>query len=151
MGTTYTQDFYTWTKEQAQLLRARKFDQIDLDQIVEEIEDMGRSQYDQLESQFDLLIMHLLKWLFQPSYRTASWANTIREQRRKIPRHLRKHPGLKGELAGMIADAYDSARQCAADETGLPLSLFPEKCPWTYEQTLDSDFWPELGRPEIEQ
>ncbi|MFZ4698724.1 MAG: DUF29 domain-containing protein [Candidatus Methylumidiphilus sp.] len=137
------QDFYTWTQQQAKLLREGRFSELDLLPLVEEIEDMGNRYYDQLESRFELLFSHLLKWLYQPAYRGASWRLTIQEQRRKIPKLLRKNPGLKSSLADILADAYEDARKSAADETGLPLSTFPTQCPWLSEQALDSEFWPD--------
>jgi hypothetical protein len=140
---TYHHDFYTWTKRQAGLLREGRFDELDVDSLAEEIEDMGNRQYDQLESRFEVLFAHLLKWLYQPAFRGTSWRLTIKEQRRKIPKHLRKNPGLKSRLEEIMAEAYGDARQSASDETGLPLSIFPEACPWTYEQILDPEFWPE--------
>lgn len=141
----YEQDFYSWALEQAALLRAGKFDQVDMDHVIEEIEDMGKSQYDQLESRFDVLLMHLLKWMYEPSHRGKSWVSTIKEQRRRIPHHLKKHPGLKGQLDNLFADAYELAAEGAADETGMPVTTFPEKCPWTVEQVLNHDFWPEAA------
>ena len=137
------QDFYTWTQQQAKLLREGRFSELDLLPLVEEIEDMGNRYYDQLESRFELLFSHLLKWLYQPAYRGASWRLTIQEQRRKIPKLLRKNPGLKSSLTDILADAYEDARKSAADETGLPLSTFPTQCPWLSEQALDSEFWPD--------
>jgi len=137
------QDFYAWTQQQAKLLREGRFGELDLLPLVEEIEDMGNRYYDQLESRFELLFSHLLKWLYQPAYRGASWRLTIQEQRRKIPKLLRKNPGLKSSLADILADAYEDARKSAADETGLPLSTFPTQCPWLSEQALDSEFWPD--------
>ena len=136
-------DFYTWTHQQAKLLREGRFSELDLLPLAEEIEDMGNRHYDQLESRFELLFSHLLKWLYQPAYRGASWRLTIQEQRRKIPKLLRKNPGLKNSLAEILIDAYEDARNSAADETGLPLTTFPEQCPWLCEQALDSEFWPD--------
>ena len=136
------QDFYSWTHQQARLLREGRFDELDLLTLAEEIEDMGNRHYDQLESRFELLLSHLLKWLYQPAYRGASWRLTIQEQRRKIPKLLKKNPGLKSYLPQILADAYEDARKTAADETGLSLNTFPEQCPWPLEQALDSEFWP---------
>ena len=136
------QDFYSWTHQQAKLLREGRFDELDLLTLAEEIEDMGNRHYDQLESRFELLLSHLLKWLYQPAYRGASWRLTVQGQRRKIPKLLKKNPGLKSYLPQILADAYEDARKTAADETGLSLNTFPEQCPWPLEQALDSEFWP---------
>ncbi len=144
----YDQDFYTWALEQAALLRAGKFEQLDFEHLVEEVEDMGNRHYDQLESRLAVLLMHLLKWMYEPSHRGASWTNTIREQRRMIPRLFAKYPGLKGKMETILPDSYELAREGARDETGLPISTFPPVCPWTLEQMLDHEFWPELANEE---
>jgi len=141
----YEQDFYSWALDQAALLRDGKFDQLDFEHLVEEIEDMGNRHYDQLESRLAVLFMHLLKWMYEPSHRGVSWITTIREQRRMIPHHLKKYPGLKGKLSAALADAYELAREGARDETGMPITTFPAECPWTLEQALNHEFWPEAA------
>jgi len=143
MLTDYDRDLYTWSQVQAALLRERKFDQIDLEHIAEEIEDMGKSAQRALESYLEALLMHLLKWVYQPSFRGRSWRLTIVEQRKRLDKHLRENPGLKSRLDASIADAYDFARFGAEKETGLPLSAFPEQCPWVYEAFSDPAFWPD--------
>ena len=143
MVTDYDRDLYTWSQVQAALLRERKFDQIDLEHIAEEIEDMGKSAQRALESYLEALLMHLLKWVYQPSFRGRSWRLTIVEQRKRLDKHLRENPGLKSRLDASIADAYDFARFGAEKETGLPLSAFPEQCPWVYEAFSDPAFWPD--------
>jgi hypothetical protein len=145
MVTDYDRDLYTWSQVQAALLRERKFDQIDLEHIAEEIEDMGKSEQRALESYLEALLMHLLKWVYQPSFRGRSWRLTIVEQRKRLHKHLRDNPGLKSRLDTSITDAYDFARFGAEKETGLPLSTFPEQCPWGYEAFSDPDFWPDGG------
>jgi hypothetical protein len=143
MAADYDRDLYTWSQEQAALLRERKFDQIDLVHIVEEIEDMGKSEQRALESYLEALLIHLLKWVYQPSFRGRSWRLTIIEKRKRLLKHLRENPGLKSRLDVSIADAYEFARSGAEKETGLPASTFPHQCPWTYEVLSDPDFWPD--------
>lgn len=146
MGTstaTYDNDLYSWSLEQAALLRARKFEQLDLEHIIEEIEDMSKSEKRALESFLETLLMHLLKWQYQSSRRSRSWELTILEQRRRLVDHLKENPGLKGKLDESIEKAYYYARSGAEKETGLPASVFPETYPWTYAEFIDVDFWPE--------
>lgn len=141
---TYDQDLYSWSLEQARLLRERKFDQIDLEHIIEEIEDMSKSEKRALESFLETLLMHLLKWQYQPFYiGKRSWAATIVEQRKRIKWHLEDNPGLKSKLSAAIERAYDLAKAGAEKETGIPSSTFPETCPWEFEQLMDVNFWPE--------
>jgi len=148
MAATYESDGYTWSLEQAALLRARKFEEIDLEHLIEEVEDMSKSERRALESFLETLLMHLLKWQYQPTHQGRSWELTILEQRRRLERHLKKNPGLKGVLPESINDAYELARFGAAKETGLHLNTFPEECPWTYDQFTYPDFWPDANNLE---
>ncbi len=142
MSATYDGDLYTWSLEQASLLRAHKFDQIDLEHIIEEIEDMSKSERRALQSFLETLLMHLLKWQFQPAYQGRSWKFTIIEQRKRIKSHLEENPGLKSKLPELIEKAYSYAITGAVRETGLAVKVFPQECPWSYEQFTNPDFWP---------
>ena len=139
----YDQDLYSWSLEQAKLLRERKFDQIDLEHIIEEIEDMSKSEKRALGSFLETLLMHLLKWQYQPAHQGRSWKFTIIEQRKRIVGHMKENPGLKSKLPDVIETAYGYAVSGAVRETGLAQETFPVQCPWTYEQFMDEDFWPE--------
>ena len=144
MRDLYDTDFYSWTQRQAELIRAGRLTELDFENILEEIEGMGRSDYRALQSRLALLFMHLLKWQFQPEKRQTghSWERTIREQRKQASRILQDSPGLKRKISEMLPIAYKRAAEDARDETGLPISTFPETCPWSYEQAMDPDFWP---------
>jgi hypothetical protein len=139
----YETDFYGWTQEQAALIKAGRFDAIDVENLLEEVESMGRSEANELEGRLELLFMHVLKWIYQPEYRSRSWVSTIKEQRRKIPKHLQRNPGLKSKLDEIMRSAYEDARAAAADETGLPEQTFPKQCPWMLAEALNQDFWPD--------
>ncbi|CAK0748785.1 DUF29 domain-containing protein [uncultured Gammaproteobacteria bacterium] len=138
----YEHDFYAWANEQAALLRSGNLAAAEIERIAEEIESMGRSEKRELESRLDVLLLHLLKWRFQPSLRGNSWRLTIKEQRRKLTRHLEQNPSLKAELNPVIADAFGDALIEAERETGLPENAFPTTCPWSFETIMDADFWP---------
>lgn len=142
-ATKYETDFYGWTMEQAGLLRAGHLGAVDLENLIEEVESMGKSQANQLHNRLELLLMHMLKWQYQPNFQGASWQRTINEQRRRVGKHIGKNPSLKAKLGETFADAYDDARHSAAIETGLHLATFPEVCPWTFEQAINPEFWPE--------
>lgn len=143
-ATLYEQDFYAWANQQATLLRAGQLSAADIEHIAEEIESMGRSEQQQLESRLTVLLLHLLKWLFQPNLRGNSWRLTIKEQRARIARHIRKNPSLQAVLDETIADAYSDATLEAERETGLPDTTFPTICPWSFDQIMDAAFWPGL-------
>lgn len=140
-STPYETDFYAWTQEQAALLRAGQLSAIDLEHLAEEIEDMGKSEKRTLESRLEVLLMHLLKWQFQPALRSRSWELTIKDQRRRLERHLKENPSLRGRLEEVLADVYPSAAIHAERETGL--EVFPEACPYTVEHLFDTAFFPE--------
>jgi hypothetical protein len=139
----YETDFYTWALEQAALLRAGRFAELDLEHIAGEIEDMGKAERNQLRNRLTVLLMHLLKWQYEPSRRGSSWVNTIREQRRAIVWLIEDNPSLKASLDELLSTAYDRAIDEAADETSLPVQTFQHTCPWTYAQIVTRDFWPE--------
>lgn len=138
---THDNDFYAWTQEQAHLLKTGQLHQIDWQNIAEEIEDMGRSEKRQLESRLEVLIMHLLKWQFQPSLRSRSWQLTIKEQRLRLEKLLQENPSLQSNLSEVIEKVYPLAALSAERETGL--SLFPETCPYNLTEILSSEFLPE--------
>jgi len=146
MNTTdslYDTDFYGWTQFQAKILREGKFQNLDIENLIEEIESMGKSEQRELESRLEILLMHLLKWRYQPERRSVSWELTIKTQRNQINRHLKKNPSLQSKIDEAQADAYEDATFSAAQETQLHIKAFPSQCPWTFAEIMDADFWPE--------
>jgi len=139
----YEKDFYTWVQQQASLLSQKKFGQLDLPHLIEELEDLGKRHYDQLESRLMQLIAHLLKWQVQYWKRTNSWRATIRVQRTAIAKLLRRNPGLKSRLEEAIRESWEEARDLAIIETDLPDEQFPEACPFSLEEILSETFFPE--------
>ena len=142
MSDLYTRDFYAWATEQATLLRAGKLGDADIANIAEEIESMGRSEKRELVSRLSVLLLHLLKWQFQPGLRGASWEASIQVQRIKLLDHLADNPSLKPLVAEAITSAYRIGRLEAAGETGLSPAIFPPTCPWSFAEIMDQDFWP---------
>ena len=141
---TYEQDFVGWLNTQAELLKTGKVNELDIKNLVEEIEAMGRSEKRELESRMIILVMHVLKWTFQPNYQSRSWANTINEQRRRISRVIKDSPSLKNSLndTEWFNDIWQSALYQAVSETGLDIKIFPEQPIWTTQQILVDDFFP---------
>ncbi len=139
-NTLYDQDFFLWLEETAQLLRNRQLEQIDYDNLIEEIEGMSRSEKNALESNLRILLMRLLKWSYQPDKRSNSWRYTIREHRKRLQKAFKKSPSLKPYFEEVFAECYQDGRELASDETGLSIHSFPENCPFSYEQVLDTDF-----------
>ncbi|WP_257292789.1 DUF29 domain-containing protein [Endozoicomonas sp. ONNA1] len=143
MKSLYERDPYSWAHQQAQLLREGKLNELDVLNLIEEVEDLGNSRSDAVESFFIVIITHLLKWQYQPEHRCSSWRGSINNGRRQIARKIKKNPGLKPKLDELYSDVYEDAAQTAVDETELARELFPKENPWTKEQVMDTDFWPE--------
>ena len=139
----YDSDFYAWSNQQAALLRAGELGNADLENIAEEIESMGRSEKRELASRLKVLLLHLLKWQFQPGRRGPSWQASIQVQRHDIAIHMRDNPSLKAKVQETIADAYYTAAIEAGVETGLLRSAFPAACPYSFGQMTDDVFWPD--------
>ena len=140
---TYEGDFYTWSLEQGALMRAGRFEEVDWQNVAEEIESLGRSEFSKLVSFYRLVLLHMLKWDHQPGRRTRSWVLSIAVHRLHTQDVLKDNPGLKGRRDEALARAYVYARLEAADETGLDLAVFPETCPYSFEEVLDRPFtWP---------
>ena len=139
----YDKDFYAWAIHNAKLLRAGKLSEIDIENIAEEIESMGKSEKRELTNRLAILIAHLLKWQFQPTRRGNSWKYTIKEQRLQLIDLLDESPSLKIILEERIKHAYEQATVIAARETGLIENTFPKKCPFSLKQALNQKFFPE--------
>ena len=139
----YETDFYLWLESTADLLDKQCFTQLDLENLIKEIRDMGRNNKRELKNRLTVLLMHLLKCKFQPSRLSNSWRSTILEQRRQIDYLLEDSPSLKSYLIEMTDKCYQRARKDASRETNLKLSTFPLDIPFTVEQILDPDFFAE--------
>lgn len=138
----YDTDFYAWTQEQAKLIKAKAFDKLDLTHLFEEIESMGASERSELVNRLEVLLGHLLKWQFQPTYRSNSWEYTIIEQRNKIQDHIDENPSLKSYLDTAFIKGYKYGVLLAAKESKLSRKAFPQNCEWTVEQVLNDEFFP---------
>jgi hypothetical protein len=141
----YDTDFYSWTQEQAKLLRHQQWSKLDLPNLIEEIESLGKQQRAELRNRLSILIGHLLKWEYQVSNRSRSWLNTIRIQRLDIFELLKENPSLKPYLQESLQIAYTKGLALASGETNLPLKTFPENCPYTLEEIFRDGFYP--GEP----
>jgi hypothetical protein len=141
--TLYDTDFNQWIEEQVKLLRDLQLNHLDIENLIEEIESLGKSDKRQLKSRLEVLLHHLLKWQYQPTERTGSWKGTIAEQRRRIRDLLLDSPSLKSYLETMANACYADAREQASLETGLALDCFPCDCPYTMADVLNSEFWPQ--------
>lgn len=138
----YEQDFYEWLQANINLLREEKFAEIDLENILEELESMGRSEKNALKSNLRILLMHLLKYKYQPEKRTNSWRYTITEHRQRLQDTFKTSPSLYRFFEEIFNESYQNARKLASDETGLSINEFPPESPFTLEEVLNPDFLP---------
>lgn len=136
----YEIDFYAWTQEQSALLSRGQWQSLDIENLVEEIESLGKQQKQELRNRLGVLIGHLLKWEFQPEWRGKSWRSTIIEQRDRITLHLKDNPSLKSYLDEAVIDAYKLALSLVARETPFDYPDLPSDCPYAIAQILDPQF-----------
>ncbi|MBF0607199.1 MAG: DUF29 domain-containing protein [Candidatus Magnetobacterium sp. LHC-1] len=139
----YEVDFYRWVFYNADLLRQGRFAEIDLENIIEELEDMARSNKRELLNRLMVLIMHLLKWQYQSKRRCESWRTTIGNQRIKIENLLEDSPSLKYNMEAVVARGFIAAKRKFEVETKISARQLPETCPYTFEQLMDYGFLPE--------
>ena len=138
----YEADFYQWSLEQARLLRSREWKAVDVEHLAEEIEDMGKSLRREWKSRLKVLIVHLLKWVFQPELRGISWQLTIQEQRDQLHELLADNPSLKNQMKTSLDRTYPRAVKRTALETSLIEETFPKEFPFRLEDILNESFWP---------
>lgn len=139
---TYPDDFYGWIDRNIILLKQKQWADIDIDTLIDELESMAKRDKRELISHFIVLIAHLLKWHYQPQMRSGSWRGSICEQRIRIQDQLEDSPSLKNYLEMSIDKAYPAALKIAHQETGLSISTFPLRCPYSVSELLDEDFYP---------
>jgi hypothetical protein len=135
--TLYDQDFYAWTQYQIELLQAGQWDKLDLENLIEELDALGKQQRQELRNRLGILLGHLLKWDYQPEGRCKSWAATIREQRRRILEHLADHPSLKPYLPEAIARGYADGLALVDQETPLNINQLPQTCPFSEAEIFE--------------
>ena len=136
----YERDLYSWSQEQARLIRESRFEAVDHDNVAEEIESLGRTEFNRLESALRVLLLHMLKWDHQPAHRSRSWVLSIEAQRVEIEDVLADNPGLKPRRDEALARAYRKARLEAARETGLEKAEFPEACRYSFDDAMGREF-----------
>ena len=139
-GAAYERDLYTWSQEQARLVREGRWDAVDRENVAEEIESLGREQFNKLVSALRVLMLHMLKWDHQPERRSRSWVLSIKTQRHDLDDVLADNPGLKPRILQALERAYRNARTDAARETGLEEDAFPAACPYSFDDIASRAF-----------
>lgn len=139
----YERDIHAWTQQTAELLKQRRFQDIDVEHLIEELESMGRRDRQELISRLKILLGHLLTWQYQPAHRSSSWRGSILEQRLRIRDLLQDCPTLKPFLPQAVSAAYADGAKLASKETGLPIAGFPDQAPYPLDMLLEDDWFPE--------
>lgn len=135
----YEKDFHKWLVLQSSLLKSHKFDKLDIENLVEEIESLGRSDRLSIKSALIVLLSHMLKLQFQPEGQgnSKSWQASIRNSKNIILDLIEESPSLKKYPNEIFDICYERAIKEAQADTGLPAFVFPRKCPWKIEELLN--------------
>jgi hypothetical protein len=139
----HDEDFYGWAMATANLLKTKQYSEVDMDSVIEELESMGISQKQALRIFLKELLLHLLKWQYQPALRSTSWKISIIKQRDAVKDSLDDNPGIRQFLTELLLKAYKRACLDAMLQTGLDKKTFPKECPYTFEQLMDDEFYPD--------
>lgn len=143
MSEKYLTDFSSWINQTAQLLRERRWHEIDVPKLIEEVEDLGKSERRGIVSQLTRLLLHLLKWQYQPQRRSDSWLDSVTDARTQIELTIEDSSSLKNYPAEQLEASYQRARRQAAKQTGIEIAVFPEVCPYSIELVLTENWLPE--------
>ena len=138
----YDQDFNLWVNSTIELLQQKRFDELDIKNLIAEVASMGNNDKKSVKSNLRILLMHLLKWQYQPDKRTNSWRTTIKEHRNRLEDDFADSPSLKNYFLEVFNECYQKARDLASSETGLSLGVFPVECPFDIDAVMKSDFFP---------
>ena len=138
----YETDYLAWVELTVSKLRSQDLAAINWENLIAEIEDMGKSARNSLKSNLRIILLHLLKWQYQPSHRSRSWQTSIVEHRLRIDDAFAESPSLKRYFVEVFDDAYAGAIQLASSETGIDKAAFAKSCPYTQKQVLDLEFLP---------
>ncbi|NMF65933.1 DUF29 domain-containing protein [Brasilonema octagenarum] len=146
MNEAYLTDFNSWIDQTAQFLRERRWHEIDVEHLIQEVEELGKSERRGIASQLTRLLLHLLKWQYQPQRRSDSWLDSITDARTQIELAIEDSPSLKNYPTEQLEESYQRARHQAAKQTNIQISVFPKECPYPVEFVLDEDWLPEESK-----
>jgi Domain of unknown function DUF29 len=144
----YDLDFFEWTQQNAELLRKRCLSEIDVENLAEEVADMGKRDRREMDSYLTRLILHMLKWQMQPALRysqsgRSSWLNSIVHSRLMLEKIFKQSPSLRRLAEESVAEVYPGAVREASVQTQIDRKNFPQNCPYSLAQLLDDDYLPE--------
>lgn len=132
----YEEDFAAWTAAQASMLRERRFAELDLEHLAEEVESVGRSEFRAFSNAIELIVFHMLKWDYQPELRGQSWHRSINDQRKMVRKLIKENPSFKARTAEAIETAFIGMPDAVDDETGVPAHRLPQSCPYGWDEIM---------------
>ncbi len=130
----YAADYAAWVEVQLALMHAGRWEDVDAENLIEEVRDLGLSEFKSFVSAIEIVLVHMLKWDHQAERRSRSWTGSIREHRRRIARALKRNPSYSSRLEEAIEEAYDVATAMAERQIGIDFSTFPETCPYSWKE-----------------
>lgn len=136
MSALHDSDFHAWIEEQIKLLKERKFELLDIENLIEEVEDLGNETKAAVESHLVIALMHLIKKSQQPNFSTKSWDDSIVNARLQIRKYIERHPSLRSYPKKVFHECYEDARINAAREMDCDLRKIPKESPWTYDEVM---------------
>lgn len=138
----YDEDWVLWIDAQIRLLSEKRFSELDIENLVEELDSMKKHYLRELRSRLIVLMMHLLKSEYQKDHAKNKWRSTLIEQRTRIAFLLEDSPSTRKKVLPFAVEHYHVARRRAAAETRLEIEIFPAQLPYSITQLLDMDFMP---------
>ena len=143
MSEKYLADFNLWIDQTAQLLREGRWHEVDVPHLIEEVEGLGKSERRGIASQLTRLLLHLLKWQYQPQRRSDSWLDSITDACTQIELAIEDSPSLRNYPAEQLEASYQRSRRQAAKQISVAISMFPDMCPYSPELVLAEDWLPD--------
>lgn len=148
MRNDFSTDYHDWLSRTARLLRERRWQELDVEHLADEVEGLGKSERRGISSQLTRLLIHLLKWRYQPERRSDSWLDSISDARLQVQLAMDDSPSLQTYPAEELARCYLRARRSAAKQTGLAVTRFPPNCPFDLDALFDEDWLPDAGETD---
>ena len=133
-------DYFLWAYEQAAHIRAGRFDQVDVVNVADEIEDVGKREFEAVVSRLEQILLYMLKWDYQPSRRLPSWADAVAENRERLTDDLSDSPSLVMRLPDAIQRAYRYARHGASEDLLIAVDQLPETCPYGHRHITEAPY-----------
>jgi Domain of unknown function DUF29 len=138
-GPEYAADYAAWLEHQVGLLKSDRWNEVDKDNLIDEVESLGRSDFKGFVSAFEIVIAHMLKWDHQPERRSNSWIGSIAEHRDRIRQELEDSPSYAARIDEALRRAYRPARARASGESDVPLKRLPAELPYGYDDIMNRE------------